>query len=103
MAPVSRQKNTKRLGKAQARELFAPLIESLSTTGGLIEVTDYGKVAAVILSYKDYLRLLAQANEPFKPKQQLAGSAILIGDLEKASQELSDSILGSIKSSTSNL
>jgi PHD/YefM family antitoxin component YafN of YafNO toxin-antitoxin module len=101
MATVPSKKNLTKLGKAQARERFAPLIESLSTAGGVIEVTDYGKVAAVMLGYKDYLWLLAQANEPFNPKRQLAGSAVLVGDLEKASQEITESILSSNKKSAS--
>lgn len=93
---ASSNKSLKKLGKAQAREQFAPIIETLSTVGGVVEVTDYGKVAAVMMSYKDYLWLLAQANEPFKPKRQLAGSAALVGDLEAASQQITDSILGSL-------
>jgi hypothetical protein len=93
---ASAKKNLKRMGKAQAREQFSPLVESLSTAGGVVEITDYGKVAAVMLSYKEYLWLLAQANEPFKPKRQLAGSATLVGELEAASEEITDSVLGSI-------
>jgi hypothetical protein len=90
------KKNLTKLGKAQAREQFAPLVESLSTVGGVVEVTDYGKVAAVMLSYKDYLWLVAQANEPFKPKRQLAGSAVLVGELEAASKQITDSVLESL-------
>jgi hypothetical protein len=92
MVPI--RKPTK-LGKAQAREQFAPIVESLSINGGVVEVTDYGKVAAVILGYSDYLKLLSKAQEPFKPKRQLAGSGVLIGDLEKASRTISRSILKS--------
>jgi hypothetical protein len=97
------KKSLKRLGKAQAREQFAPLVEGLSTVGGLVEITDYGKVAAVMLSYKDYLWLLAQANEPFKPKRQLAGSAVLTGDLEAASKEITASIFESLARSAREL
>ena len=96
MVLASSNKNLRRLGKAQAREQFAPIVEMLSTIGGIVEVTDYGKVAAVMLSYKDYLRLLAQANEPFKPKRQLAGSAVLAGELEAASRQITESALGSL-------
>lgn len=103
MGTSSSKKNLKRLGKAQAREQFAPLVEALSTAGGVVEVTDYGKVAAVMLGYKDYLWLLAQAQDPFKPKRQLAGSAVLVGELEKASQQISDSVLESIQKSAREL
>lgn len=103
MTPESMKKNLKKLGKTQAREQFAPLVESLSKRGGVVEVTDYGKVAAVMLSYKDYLWLLAQASEPFKPKQQLAGSAVLVGDLEAASNKISEFVLDSLEKSKSEL
>lgn len=103
MSSASSKKNFKRLGKAQAREQFAPLIEKLSTVGGVVEVTDYGKVAAVMLSYKDYLWLLAQANEPFEKKRQLAGSATLVGDLDAASKQITDSVLKSITKTAQEL
>lgn len=95
MAIVNKKALTK-LGKAQAREQFAPIVETLSTVGGVVEITDYGKVAAVMMSYKDYLWLLAQANGTFKPKRKLAGSAVLVGELEAAGQKITDSILGSL-------
>jgi hypothetical protein len=92
-----------KLGKAQAREQFAPLVESLSQSGGIIEVTNYGKVAAVMLSYQDYLHLLARASEPFQPKRQLAGSAVLVGNLEKTSEKISQSVLNSVRKSAREL
>lgn len=101
--PRSSPKTTKTLGKAQAREQFAPIVDSLNQFGGVVEITDYGKVAAVILSYKDYLRLLAQANEPFKPKRKLAGSAVLTGDLEAASQKITADISKSLRKSAGEL
>jgi hypothetical protein len=101
--PKSSPKTSKTLGKAQAREQFAPIVESLSKLGGVVEITDYGKVAAVILSYRDYLHLLAQANEPFKPKRKLAGSAVLAGDLEASSQEITAAISKSLRKSAREL
>ncbi len=103
MTDITHTKNLKKLGKTQAREQFAPLVESLSKVGGVVEVTDYGKVAAVMLGYKDYLWLLAQSNQPFKPSRQLAGSATLVGDLEKASSEITESVLDSITRSAKEL
>jgi antitoxin (DNA-binding transcriptional repressor) of toxin-antitoxin stability system len=96
-------KHVTRIGKKQAREQFAALIDALSTAGGVVEVTDYGKVVAVMLSYRDYLLLSAQANEPFKPRRQLAGSAVLTGDIEEASKQISENILRSISDSTREL
>jgi hypothetical protein len=103
MVASSSKKNLTKIGKAQAREQFAPLIESLSTNGGVVEVTDYGKVAAVMLGYKDYLWLVAQAREPFKPKRQLAGLGVLAGDLEQASSEIAESILAAVQKSIKEL
>jgi hypothetical protein len=99
----SHARNLKKLGKAQAREQFAPLIQTLATKGGVIEVTDYGKVAAVMLGYKDYLWLLAQARGSFKPTRTLAGSAFLVSDLEKASMEISEELLSSIENTAREL
>lgn len=91
------QPQLRRMGKAQAREEFSPLVESLATEGGVIEITDYGKVAAVMLGYKDYMFLVAKANAEFKPKMRLRGSAILIGDLEEATKEISETVMKSIE------
>jgi hypothetical protein len=103
MASISSHKSFRKLGKAQVREQFAPIVESLSSGGGVVEITDYGKVAAVMLSYKDYLLLVAQAHESFKPKRQLAGSAVLIGELEAASEQITDSVSESLKKSAHEL
>jgi PHD/YefM family antitoxin component YafN of YafNO toxin-antitoxin module len=99
----SKRRATFRLGKAQARQNFAPLIEPLATVGGTVEITDYGKVAAVMLGYKDYALLLAQASAPIKSKMQLRGSAQLIGDLEEATKEISQSIVDSIEKTAAQL
>ncbi len=95
---------TKKVWKGSNQEdQFGPIVESLSMGDGIVEVTDYGKVAAVIMSYKHYLWLLARANEPITPKVKLAGSATLVGNLETASQEISDSILNSLNKTASEL
>lgn len=86
-----------RLGKAEARERFAPLVESLASSGGTVEITDYGKVAAIMLGYRDYMRLLSQAEEPFQSKQQLRGSAVLLGDLEEATEDIAKQVAASVE------
>jgi prevent-host-death family protein len=43
----------KRVGKAQAREEFSTLIESVAKGGGAVEITDYGKVSAVLVSEEE--------------------------------------------------
>lgn len=97
------QMQQRKLGKAQAREQFAPIVETLTREGGIVEVTDYGKVAAVIMSHKHYLWLLSRANEPLVPSRKLAGSAVLNGDLETASKNIGESVLESIRRSASEL
>jgi PHD/YefM family antitoxin component YafN of YafNO toxin-antitoxin module len=87
-------KKVVRLGKAQAREQFAPLVESLTKSGGIIEITDYGRVAAVMLSYPEYLMLKSQAQHWSKPERQLAGSAELIGELDDEEEDGVHSIIG---------
>lgn len=85
----TRQKEViQKLGKAQARQQFAPLVEALAAHGGVVEITDYGKTAAVMLGYTDYMRLRAQAAEPSKPSRQLAGSMTIVGDLEESIKEV---------------
>jgi prevent-host-death family protein len=95
--------NSRVLGKAEARKQFLPLVASLAAGGGVVEVTDYGRVAAVIMSYKDYLRLLAQAREPFRPVRQMWGLMTLAGDLEQTSREISESIQQSLDESARQL
>ena len=50
-----------------------------------------------MLGHKDYLRLLAQVNVPFKPLRQLRGSATLVGNLEVATKEISKLIQDSVR------
>jgi prevent-host-death family protein len=92
-----------KLGKAQARERFAPLVESLAANGGVVEITDYGKASAVLLSYKDYMSLVSQASVSLKPSRQLRGSGILLGDLEETGKEISKLITGSLKKTIAEL
>lgn len=95
--------STYRLGKAEARAKFAPLVESLAVDGGTIEITDYGKIAAVMLGYKDYTLLLAKAQLPLKAKMQLRGSAELVDDFEEASKEISKLIIDSVNKTAAQL
>jgi PHD/YefM family antitoxin component YafN of YafNO toxin-antitoxin module len=92
-----------RLGKAKAREQFAPLVELLATDGGTVEITDYGKVAAVMLGYKDYMRLVSKADIPLRSEQQLRGSASLLGDLEKATAEITKQVRDSVEKTVREL
>ncbi|MBX9724855.1 MAG: hypothetical protein K2X81_25850 [Candidatus Obscuribacterales bacterium] len=92
-----------KLGKAQAREKFAPLVEALALHGGVVEITDYGKVSAVMLGYKDYLELVARSNHPLKSMRTLSGSGVLIGNVNEATSEVSRSVKKSIDKTVEQL
>lgn len=91
-----------RLGKAQARARFAPLVESLAVNGGTVEITDYGKTAAVMLGYKDYILLSSQARVPLKPKIKLCGSGKVPGDANETLDGVSDLIMDSVNKTWRN-
>lgn len=80
----------KRVGKAQAREEFSTLIEAVASGSGAVQITDYGKVTAVLLSEKEYQWLLACAKNNTQPKRSPRGLIILTDDdaLEDASKQL---------------
>lgn len=104
--PAKRVKNVSaccRLGKAEARARFAPLIESLAANGGTVEITDYGKVAAVMLGYKDYMLLQAQARVPLKPQRRLCGSGKVPGDSNETLDGISDMIIDSVNKTIAQL
>lgn len=90
---------TKKLGKVEARRQFGLLLKSLAEEGGVVEVTDHGKTAAVIINYQDYLDLLSKARAPQEQFRQHPGSASLAEDLELASREIADSILQAVEKS----
>lgn len=87
---MAASKIQKRIGKAQARDELSTLIEAVSTGAGPIEITDYGKVAAVLLSEKEYEWLCACAKKNAPPKRNARGILVLNDEsaLEKASKQL---------------
>ncbi len=95
----------KRVGKAQAREEFSTLIESVASGAGAVEITDYGKVAAVLLSEKEYEWLQACAKKSTQPKRSPRGLIILADDkaLEDASKQLAADYESSIDKTVSGL
>lgn len=89
-------RNEGRLGKSEARARFLTLVETVATGGGPVEITDRGKVAAVLLSHNEYMWLLAMASKRPKTRRSLVGSMVLVADLEEASKQLSDMMIQSI-------
>ena len=80
----------KRIGKSQAREEFSALIEAVATGAGAVEITDYGKVAAVLLSESEYKWLCACAQNSPSPKRGAQGLIVLTD--EKSLQEASTQV-----------
>lgn len=94
-----------RIGKAQAREEFSTLIETVANGAGAIEITDYGKVAAVLLSEKEYEWLCACAKKSAQPRRDPRGFFVLSDDLalEEASRQIAKDFENSIKKTASEL
>lgn len=70
----------KRVGKSQARDELSALIEAVNTGAGPIEITDCGKVAAVLLSENEYEWLCACAKKSATPKRDACGIISLSDD-----------------------
>jgi prevent-host-death family protein len=95
----------KKIGKAQAREEFSTLIESVAQGGGAVEITDYGKVAAVLVSEEEYAWLRSCENNQAKPKKDARGFFVLEGDinLKEESKAIAEDFEKSIKKSARRL
>lgn len=95
----------KRVGKAQAREEFSALIEAVAGGAGAVEITDYGKVAAVLLSEREYEWLCACAKKNEQPKRKPRGLIVLTDDnaLEDASKQLRADFEASIRKTADDL
>lgn len=89
----------KRVGKAQAREEFSTLVESVARGAGAVEITDYGKVAAVLVSEKEYEWLRCCEKNQTLPRKEARGFFVLEGDLdlEKESKSVAADFEKSIK------
>jgi len=76
------------MGKSEARANFLPLVQALAQGGEPVEITEHGKVAAVLISNLDYQLLLARAKMQPEPKGSLVGSMILNEDLAAADDQI---------------
>ncbi|HEY9678443.1 MAG TPA: type II toxin-antitoxin system prevent-host-death family antitoxin [Drouetiella sp.] len=95
----------KRVGKAQARDELSTLIDAVNSGAGAIEITDYGKVTAVLLSEKQYEWLCACAKKHAHPKREARG-VVLIADenaLDDAAKVVASDIEESIRKTASLL
>ena len=95
----------KRVGKAQARDELSALIEAVNTGAGPVEITDYGRVAAVLLSEKEYEWLCACAEKSASPKRDPRGIILLCDDsaMDSAAKELATDFEASIAKTASEL
>ena len=99
------QKIQKRVGKAQAREEFSSLIESVASGAGPVEITDYGKVAAILLSEREYEWLCTCARKSTRPKRDPRGFFVLKDEdaLESASKKIRKDFDSSIAKTAESL
>lgn len=95
----------KRVGKAQAREELSTLIDAVNNGAGAVEITDYGKVAAILLSEKEYEWLSACARKNRSPKREARGIMVLCDDnaLADAVRELAADYDASLSQTASEL
>lgn len=99
-----RQKSSKKLGKAKAREEFSYLVEYVSKGGGPVEITDYGKTAAILIGEEEYKWLCANQLKK-KPKREARGIFKILkeGDLEKARLEVLEDFERSLNATAEKL
>lgn len=95
----------KRVEETRAREELSALIEAINTGGGAVEITDNDRVAAVLLSGKDYEWLCACSKKVGAPKRDARGIISLCDDsaMNTASEELSADFDASILKTASEL
>lgn len=95
----------KKIGKARAREILPSLIETVASGAGAVAITDYGKVAAVLLSEREYEWLCACARKNAQPKRDPHGFFALSDDLalEEASRAIAADYEKSINKTASEL
>jgi prevent-host-death family protein len=93
----------KKLGKAEVRQEFAPLVDSVANGGNPVEISDYGKVVAVLISANEYRWLLSQTKKMSKPKKDLCGAIIIHDDLEMLSKKVNADFEKSISKTASKL
>lgn len=95
--------NKKTLGKSEARMQFLPLVDAVSQGAGPIEITDYGKVVAVLIGKHDFDWLLAHTKDKPSPTRVLRGLGRLMCDLEDGSKEITESLQSSLKRTAKEL
>ncbi len=85
------KKFQKRVEETQARDELSALIEAINTGAGPVEITDNGRVTAVLLSGKDYEWLCACSEKVGAQKRDARGVIALSDDsaMNTASEELS--------------
>ncbi len=98
------KKLPKKIGKAKAREEFSYLVEQVSKGGGIVEITDYGKTAAILISEEEY-KWLCSSKKSTEPKRNARGILQLknADDLYKAQAEVLKDFEESLESTASKL
>jgi len=100
---LSELETARKLGKSEARQEFGPLVESVAAGEGAVEISDYGKVVAVVISANEYRWLLSQTKKDSRPKKSLRGAFIIHDDLEVLSEKIRADFKESINRTASEL
>ena len=82
---------------------FAPLVEAVAAGAGPVEITDYGKVIAILISQQHYQWLCSCAERQPQVAGELRGFFVLHDTLDGANQEISAAFEDSLKKTESQL
>ncbi len=97
------------VGKTRARKEFFPLVDSLNTSGSVVEITDHDRPVAVLLSYQHYIALAsklcmhAKVEDASKSPSLIGSVKIKTKNLEAASKRIARQFKQSIKDSAGEL
>ncbi len=91
-------RSQKRVEKVQDRDELSALIETVNAGAGPIEITANGKVAALLLSEKEYEWLCACAKKSAAPKKEARGLLTLSDEnvLDDAAKQVASDFNASI-------
>ena len=99
-----RLKHSKRtFGKSEAREQFLPLVDAVSSGAGPVEITERGRVVAVLISKTEYDWMAEYTKHKPQPARTLCGLGELVGDLEEGSAEIAAAFQVSLKTTAKKL
>jgi hypothetical protein len=97
------------VGKTQARQKFFPMVNGLSASASVVEITDHDKPVAVLLSYHHFVALttklcmLGKISDHPKPPDLIGSIQINCSSLEVASERVAATFKQSIERTSRGL